>query len=346
MKPQAVSPRWPGWGAAVAGIVGLLTVGCSGPSEPGRPRAPGSGESPEVIRAVDGRDNMVQLAQPAQRVVSLAPSCTEIVAAVGGVGQLVAVTPFCDRPAAVQQLPKVAGFNDTSLEALLGLQPDLVLASDITTPAMVRRLRQAGLTVAVLTGAGLDGIAADTTLVGRLLGREAAAAAVVADFQHRRTLVAQRVEERDRHRLGSPTTAGEDGQRRPSATHRPRVVLFFGRGTTFSAGRDTFIDGLLREAGGENLAAEAPSPWPQLSREFLLQAGPEVLFITTDGVSGIQRASGETLDFLKRDPFWSRLDAVQSGAVWEVDSSRVSVPSPAVIIVLEGLAAALSGEGN
>lgn len=297
-----INVPWP-----VVAALGWALVGCQKTTD----------SEPAELTIVDGRGDTISLTEPAQRVVSLAPSCTEIVCAVGGLQTLAAVTRFCDDPPEVLSLPRIEGFNNPGIEAILALQPDAVLASDITRPDTVARLRATGLTVVVLTGAGLDGIVTDLETTAALLGMNAAAA--VEPFQQTRQSVVKAL-------------AGL------SEAERPRVLVTFGELTTFSAGKGTFTDALLREAGAINLAAAAASPWPKLSREYLLEQNPAVLVVTRDDVPGVQPAPSTLLQRYRDDPVWREIEAVRRGKVYVVDSDAFTVPSPNVAQLLRALA--------
>lgn len=298
------SSFWP-----LLGLGLLLLVGCSP-----RPTPEGG------LQIVDGRGDTVRLAAPARRVVSLAPSCTELVAAVGGQGALVARTEFCDQPASVLFVPVTPGFDEPSVEQLLQLRPDLVLASAITTPPTVARLRGVGLPVLVLKGRSLDDIETDLARVAQAMGLEASAAQ--QEFASWRARVREVL---------------------PDFGVEPRLrgLLTFGPLTTYSAGRDTFAHDLLREVGVENIAASAAGPWPELSLEYLLAAQPDVLLVTQAEVGTVAPAPQALVERYRAHPIWQQLSAVREGRIMVLDDDLFTVPSPSLGPALWELAEAL-----
>ncbi|MGF1451083.1 MAG: ABC transporter substrate-binding protein [Opitutales bacterium] len=304
-----------GIGTAVGLALGLLT-GCG-------EHAVSAPEHQSGIVITDGRGASVRLERPAENAVSLAPSCTEIVAEVAGLEPLLAVTRYCDDPPGAESLPKTEGFDSPSVEALLALDPDVVFASAITRPHTVERLRSAGLTVMVLAGEGLDGLANDLRIAARALGVDATPA--VQTFQSARNRVASALD---------GLAAGE----------RPRLLVTFGALETFSASEGTFTDALIREAGAQNAAIGTPSQWPRLTLETIVLRNPEVIVVTAEAVNGIEPVPPELLKRYRDHPVWSQVAAVRSGRVWQVDSDTFTVPSPAVAELLVALAQRLHPE--
>lgn len=228
----------------------------------------------------------VQAAAPIKRVVSLAPNLTAIVTELGCGKSLVAVTPFCTAP---EQITRVPGGMQPEAEAVLALEPDLVLASDITPAPTVRQLRDLGIRTEVIKTTSLHDI---RDAVGRL-----------ADI------------------LGVP--AGKTGD----ATVRPlqkKAVLLFGADTGYSAGRGTHAHEILEAAGLRNIAADTPGPWPQLSEEFLLAADPEIVVVADYGHADRQ----SVLSALRAHPLRKHLAAVRSGSVVVLPAGAFSVPGP------------------
>ena len=295
--------------------------------EPSARRAP-TGDAPPLTAVTDGRGEVVTFSHPAERIVSLAPSCTETVAAVGGLDRLVAVTEHCDDPPEVLALRTsgaievVGGFDAPSVERLLQLRPDAVFASDITSAGTVARLRSVGLAVVVLNASGMDGVARDLLIAGEVMGTADAARQRVAAFNARRAAVRAAVADRP----------------------APKVLLTFGERETFSAGSGTYLHQLIEEAGGRNLAAAAASPWPQLSLEFVAAQQPEFLLVTTDQPPGGQAVAAAPTTVLARyraAPVWQTLPAVQTGNVYLLEADLFTTPGPRQVVALEALAQVL-----
>jgi len=249
---------------------------------------------------------------PAQRVVSLNPSLTAIAVALGARAQLVGVDDYSARTPEAAGLPTVGGLYDPSLEAVIGLAPDLVvLVVSAEQRGFRERLEALGVPCLALDPVSFDDVLGAIETLGAKLGREREAAARVAAIRRTRA----RVEAAAR---GLP---------------RLRGVLVLQRDPLFAAGAGTFVDDMLRALGVENLAAAQPGRWPRLAREWLLAAGPELIL---DSSPGVEPAAA----------YWARwpsLPAVAKGAVADVPEGITTLPGPALDEALLVLAAAARG---
>lgn len=279
------------------------------------------------IELTDGRGRTVTVQQAPQRIVSLAPSTTEIVFALGAGHKLVGRTRFCDYPPKVTEVPIAGAIQGTRSERLLGFKPDLILVSDLTPLDEVERLARLRLPVLVLNHPGLDGILRDIELAGEALGRVDASKTLNTRLRQTRAEVRQRLEEVD-----------------PESY--PRVLLTFGPLETFSAGGGTYPDRLLGEAGGHNVAREAPSPWPTLSLEAVLEADPQVIFVSVDPDNHPELSDQALLEMYRENDAWKHLQAVKDGRVFLLDADRLNRPGPRAISLLPEVAAHLHPLGN
>lgn len=250
--------------------------------------------------------------QAATRIVSLAPSNTEIVYALGAGADLVADTTSGTYPPQAAALPKVGGFGSVSIERIVSFRPDLVLAGPLDEATTVPALRNLGLKVLVIDPHDLAGIYASITEIGRAVGREAEAATLVATIERQVASVVEQVR-------GLP---------------RPRVYWELS-GDLWTAGPGSFIDQLIRLAGGTNIAESARRPWLQLSDEAIIAENPQVIFLA-DGGPGITSESVATR------PGWSNLAAVRAHRVIVVKNlDLVSRPGPRVGEALRYIAGVL-----
>jgi iron complex transport system substrate-binding protein len=249
-----------------------------------------------------------------QRIVSLAPSITEILFALNLGDRVVGVTDYCNYPPEATQKPKVGGFSDVSMEKLLEAQPDLVLAASIHMAQVLPELEKQGLTVMVIDAHDFPGVLESIRLVGKATGTEKEAEALVAQMQERADKVAQAV-------------AGRE---------RPRVYWELDN-TLWTVGPGSFVQDLIERAGGENIAANAEMAWVQLSAEAIIAADPEVIFLA-------DHPYGESADTVKARPGWEKISAVVNGRIVELTQEQgdiVSRPGPRVIDALEMIARAL-----
>ncbi len=249
---------------------------------------------------------------PARRVVSLNPSLTAIALALGAREQLVGVDDYSARMPAAAGLPTVGGLYDPSLEAVVGLAPDLVvLVVSAEQRGFRERLEALGVRCLALAPVSFDDVLAAIETLGAQLGREPAAAARVAAIRGTRARV--------------------------EAAARPlpvlRGVLVLQRDPLFVAGAGTFVDDMLRVLRVENLAARQPGPWPRLAREWLLDAAPELIL----------DSSPETEPAATYWARWPSLPAVTKGAIADIDPGITTLPGPALDDALLALAAAARG---
>ena len=228
-------------------------------------------------------------AAPPERVVSLAPNLTQMVVALGGEDSLVAVTPFCE---AAENIARLPGGIQPEAEAVLGLAPEVVLATSMTPAATREQLARLGLHVEVIDADSLGGIREAQHRLAGLLG------------------------------VAAPTI--------PDATKSApgkSVALLFGADTGYSAGCGTHAHEILEAAGLRNIAAEAGGPWPQLGEEFLLAADPDVIIVADYG----QADRESVLQTLRAHPVRQHLAAVRAGRVVVFPAPVFSVPGPAAL---------------
>lgn len=262
------------------------------------------------------------------RIVSTAPSITEILFALGLGSRVAGVTQYCRYPAEAQSKPKIGTFLEPDLERILSLRPDLVLV--ISNPVQVaERLRQLGVRAENVSQDSIADIFRSITLIGKLTGTEARAARLSADI---------------RARL--------DSARRQAAGRRRRGVLFLvGRspGTLqgmVGAGPGTFVDELLALAGGDNMLKASPIAYPRVSVEQVLAADPEVILDMGDFAHG----EGKPLEPASRVlGLWAKypqLRAVREGGVRQVGDEIFIRPGPRVGLAAEEMVRLIQGSAG
>jgi iron complex transport system substrate-binding protein len=274
------------------------------------------------IRLTDGLGAEVVLAAPPARIISLGPSNTEILYAIGADDLLVGCDQFSDYPEAAKPLATIsAGYGTLDMESIKALEPDLVLAAEIISAEQVQAMRTLGLTVFyVANPASLpDGLYAGIRSIGAVTGRTSGAEALVASLQKRFQAVAEKT---------------------AAAGSRP-LVYFELDGTDpaqpYTAGPGSFIDMLIGSAGGRNLGASLTSAWAQISAEEILLQDPDVILLGDTGF-------GVTPESVAARPGWGNLKAVRNGTVFAVDSNLVLRPGPRLIDGLEIMAARIHPE--
>jgi iron complex transport system substrate-binding protein len=264
-------------------------------------------------------------AAPPARIISLAPSVTEVLFALGLGERVAGVTSFCRYPPEAARLPQVGGYLDLNLEAIVALDPDLVVLIQDHDSARAR-LDELGVPTLQVDQADLDGILRSIAAIADRCG--------VADRGHE--LVAT-----IRGRL-------EAIERRVAGLPRPRTLAVVGREagagsitTVWVAGTETFYDDVVRLAGGVNAAEPSPVLYPELSREGLYHVDPDVIL---DLLADLDER-GVTAEAAAAD--WQQLAAlraVRGGRVHALEHELTVVPGPRVAELVEEVAQALHPE--
>ncbi len=282
-----------------------------------------SAPQPAAINLTDGLGREVTLGGPARRIVSLAPSNTEILFAIGAGPQVVGRDEFSDYPAEAASLPVVGGsFGGYNLEQIVELEPDLVLAAEINTPEQVKSLEDLGLTVYYLKNpTTFEEMYANLQLVAVLTGREAEAQVLVESLRAR----VKAVDEKILPLSYAPVVFYEIDATNPN---KP-----------YTAGPGTFIDLLIGRAGGVNFTGLAgiTDPYPQVGLEQVLVVDPQII-VLGDSMWGV------TAESLSSRPGWDGLTAVKEGSIFPFDDNLVSRPGPRLVDGLEQLARLLHPE--
>jgi len=243
--------------------------------------------------------------------VSIAPSTTEILFALGLGERVVAVDDHSDYPPAVRQKTRLGGYAKPDLERVVAAAPDLVLATGAHVKTVVPELEARGVTVFVVDAGDLDGVFDRIGRVGRITGQDAPAADLVGRLRGRADAVAATV----------------DGAGRPRVFVELSPLLH-------TAGPGSFVDDLIRRAGGRNVAADTATQWPQLSQEALIERDPEVVLLA-------HGAAGATPETVRQRAGWSQLTAVTRGRVLPIDPDLAMRAGPRLVDGLEAVARAL-----
>ncbi len=300
---------------SILAVFGLLLGACAGPATP----APTP--TPQAIELTDGLGRAVRLEAPAQRVVSLAASNTEILYAIGAGPQLVGRDEFSDYPAEVLTLPSIGGsYGGYTYEAIVSLKPDLVLAAEINTPEQVKALDDLKVKVYYLKNpVDLEGLYQNLAIVGHLTGHLGEAQKLSESLKAR----VQAVQEKIAPLSSKPTVFYELDATNPSAPY------------TFGPG--TFINMLIDMAGGVNVGSSLDAQWAEMSLEALLVQNPAIILLG-------DAAYGVTPETLATRAGWDKLAAVQNNKIYAVDDNLFSRPGPRMVDGLETLAKLLHPE--
>ena len=210
------------------------------------------------------------------RIISLAPSVTETLFALGAGPEVVGVSRYCDYPPQVRDLPRVGSFLTPNLEAIIALRPTLVVGLELSSDVrQIRALNSMGYPVLLVSDDSLQQIEDSIVKVGARIDREAEARRLVAEIQQQITAV----------------------QRRLVNVKPLRALMLVGHQPIVAVGPGTYLDELMRIARADNIADAAGQQWPHLGMEFIIAMRPEVIL---DGAMGSDPATSD--DFWKKYP--------------------------------------------
>lgn len=308
-------------------LLALLLAGCGPSATPTEIPVPAATElaatesapteisAPEQITFTDDLGNAVVLNGTAQRIVSLAPSVTESLFAIGAGGQVVGRTDYCNYPPEATALPSVGGFDASSLsmEAIIALEPDLVIGGSIYQADVIKSLQEAGITAMVSQPADLAGIMEALALFGKITGHGDEAAAVVDEMQTRIDAVKKTV-----------ATIPDD--------QRPTVFYEVWHEPLMSASGKTVVGELIDIAGGVNIFADLPDEYPTVSVEQVVEVDPQFI------IGPSSHADQMTAEIIGTRDGWGNLYAVKNNTIYIVDGDIVSRYSPRIVEVLEEFA--------
>jgi iron complex transport system substrate-binding protein len=240
--------------------------------------------------------------QTLKRIVSLAPSVTETLFALGAGEQLVGICTFCDFPREVERIDRIGAYITPNVEAIVAKRPDVVIGVPPNNPEAITALQRLGIRTIVVRVETIAEIEAAIRTIAHEAGREREGEKLLTDMQQRMAAVRARL-------TGAP---------------QRRVLMVVGQTPLIAVGSGIFLDELIRQAQGINIAANAKQPWPQLSLEVVIASQPEVII---DGSMG----SEEKLDADQRLGIWRNfptLPAVRDGRLYSRLSYAILRPGP------------------
>jgi iron complex transport system substrate-binding protein len=300
-------------------MIFTMLAGCTQPTAAVPPtpvvtEVPTAMATPEPLVITDGLGRTITLAAIPQRIVSMAPSATELLYAVGAGGQMVGRDSFSNYPEKAKSLADVGGSMGTySYELIASLAPDLVVATEINTPEQVKALEDLGITVYYIANpTSLDGLYPILETMGKITGHEDVSSELVESLKSRVEIVVEK------------TTA---------ATATPLVFYELDGSEPakpWTAGPGTFIDQLITMAGGRNVGSVLTGSWAQISVEELLLQNPQIILLG-------DAAYGVTPEQVAARAGWEAIDAVRNGQVFAFNDDLTSRVGPRLVDALEAL---------
>lgn len=265
---------------------------------------------------VDDLGRKLYLAKPPDRIVSLAPSVTEMVFALGAGDRVIAVTEFCDYPSEVAQKPKIGGTRP-SLESLVALKADLILTPRaFIDPALIDRLDQLKISTYVMEAKTVEDVLSHLHTLGRILERASAATQLVSEMRRRIRHIKERT----------------------ATLPRPRLLYVLNSQPLMTVGPGSFIHQLIELAGAENIGAVTGQAYPRISMEEVLKQNPDVIIFPVGDSEGIPELEQQQWER------WQGINAVRTRRLYQIDSRLVDRPGPRIVEGLERLAGLLHPE--
>ncbi|MCX8153048.1 MAG: cobalamin-binding protein [Candidatus Bathyarchaeota archaeon] len=265
-----------------------------------------------------------------RKIVSLAPSTTEIVFALGLDDKVVGVSDYCDYPydfsawIAAGNMTSIGDFSNPNMEVIASLEPDLILATAGVQGETVATLRNLGYKVLVLNPPNIAGVLRDIELVGNATGKRAEALVLINNIQSRIDAVVNKV---------------------TISTYKPKVYyeVWYDPTSLWTAGARAWQSELIEKAGGVNIFADQDLEYFQSSAEAVIQRNPDVIILPKEGM-GKGEPFWISIDAVKSRPGWGSISAVQNNRICTVDSNILSRAGPRVADAIEELAKALHPE--
>jgi iron complex transport system substrate-binding protein len=266
------------------------------------------------MKFTDSVGREVEIKDPPARIVSLAPSITESLYAIGAGSLLVGRTDFCDYPQEALALPSVGGFDSStiSIETIVALDPDLVIGGSIYQADLAESLAKAGIPVFIMEPRTVEEIMDSLQTLGRVTNHAADADTLVAGMQSRIDAVAQVVN-------GIPQA------------ERPTVFYEVWADPYMTTSNQTYIGELIKMAGGVNIFADLKEDYPTISAEEIIARDPRVILGPSNHADQL---TGEAI--MAREG-WSNIAAVKSDRIYIVDGNIVSRTGPRVVDALEDI---------
>lgn len=307
---------------AIISIVVVLSASLIYIYHPGQASTQSSSGS---ISIVDDEGYVTTLTSLPQRIVSLAPSCTQILFAIGDGSKVVGVTTYDDYPynftewAAEGKITIDGGYGTPNMEAIASLRPDLIFTDNIND-ASLPSMRASGYKVIVLNPSTVTGIEQDIMIAGRATGAETDATSLVASMSNTISNIQAKIAA-------------------ANITAQPTVYYEIWNNPYMSVGESSWISDAITKAGGVNIFENISAAYPTVSSETIVQLNPSVILLPS-GAGGGMGFYGSIADVEAR-PGWNTISAVQNNRIYVIDQDLFSEPAPRVSQLVQDIAACL-----
>jgi iron complex transport system substrate-binding protein len=264
-----------------------------------------------AYQVTDETGRRINIYPSPQRIVSLAPGITEILYALNLADKIVGVTSFCNWPPSARQKQQIGGFINPSIEQIVSLQPDLIIATaDGNRQDTVRQLERIGLPVYVTNPADTSGILRSISHLGEITASKNAATTLVLKLQKR----LNNIEAQIRHKS------------------KPRVFFQIGLEPLITIGGRTLINEVIERAGGRNIASLDTARYPRYSPEGIMAGSPDIILFAP-------MANDKEFTAIKN--FWQKFEgvpAVKNNRIYPIDTDLIGRASPRIVDAIETMA--------
>jgi len=275
------------------------------------------GNEAAKIEITDIKGKKVLLNNTPERIVSLSPTNTEIVFALGAGEKLVGVTSYCDYPEEAKQIDKIGDFDNPNIELIKKMNPDLVLAGGYLQEDLMAALEGLNIPVASTEAAGVESIFDSIAMIGKLVGKETNAEELINNIKKDIEEIENKVKDAE----------------------KPKVFYLVWKDPLYTAGQGTYLNEIIQIAGGQNVAAEVEG-WAQYSFEELLKQNPDLLIAAYHSTD-----EGMRKEDIMNDELFSKLPCVKDGKIHVMsDDNIVSRPGPRVVEAIREMAEAMHSD--
>ena len=256
-----------------------------------------------------------------QTIVSLAPTNTEIIFALGLGGKVIGVTDYCNYPKEALAIQKIGGYATVNIEKIVAADPDIIFANPKNGQENIDSLRQLGYTVIVIQSDSVEGTYDAIKLIGKCTGTTAEADSIISNMKIQIQAITDKLE---------------------GVTKKPTVMHAMSVDPYWVSGSNTFQNELITLAGGTNAFSDVEG-WGVVTLEKLLTTDPEIILVDSGSKMGTTGENTLQKAFLT-EPQLSGITAVKNKAVYVMDSDTFDRGGPRIVISLEQLAQILHPE--
>jgi len=261
------------------------------------------------IKVYDDLGRKIEFELPPQRIVSLAPSITEILFFLGLGDRVVGVTRYCNFPPEAQRKRVIGGVIDPNYEIIASLKPDLIIMTvEGNTREAFDKLSELGFKIFVTNPRNFDGILKTILDFGKICGVEARANYLVDSLK----LELEKIKDVN------------------TGKKKPKILVLISLNPLMSAGKNTFINEIIERAGGVNVAGKLKQNYPIFSREEILKVNPDMIILTESEI--------EKEELLKQFPEWKYINAIKENRIFKIEPDIILRPSPRVILATKVIA--------